>query len=90
MDHDKKLGAEGKLDELGGKIKQGWGDLTDDPQMQGEGMLDEAKGNVKQGVGEVMDRVGDAAHDARNKGEELLGRAADRADRAEDDLDRRT
>ena len=26
MDSDKKLGAEGKLDELGGKLKQGVGD----------------------------------------------------------------
>ncbi|NNF58485.1 MAG: CsbD family protein, partial [Rhodothermaceae bacterium] len=44
MDDPKKQKGEGLIDEAKGKVKQAWGDLTDDPKLQAEGHADEAKG----------------------------------------------
>jgi uncharacterized protein YjbJ (UPF0337 family) len=47
----------GKMDELKGKLKQGVGKATNNPNLQGEGVVDEAKGKVKQGYGDVKDAI---------------------------------
>jgi uncharacterized protein YjbJ (UPF0337 family) len=47
----------GKMDELKGKVKQGVGKATNNPNLQGEGVVDEAKGKVKQGYGDVKDAI---------------------------------
>ena len=51
--------AEGTFDEVKGKGKQAWGDLTDNEQMQGEGQIDELKGKGEQAVGDLKDTAGD-------------------------------
>ncbi|MEU6155007.1 CsbD family protein [Actinosynnema sp. NPDC047251] len=53
MGADDKL--EGKADELKGKVKQGVGDATDDPQLETEGKVDETKGDLKQAAEKVKD-----------------------------------
>lgn len=58
---DKRLNAEGKIDEVKGKAKAAWGEATGDVSDQIAGRAEEAKGKIKQGVAEVMDEVGDAA-----------------------------
>ena len=47
----------GKWDELKGKIKQKWGDLTEDEVAMAEGRRDEFIGKIKQKYGEAEDNV---------------------------------
>jgi uncharacterized protein YjbJ (UPF0337 family) len=54
---------EGTVEEGKGKVKQAWGDLTDDERMKAEGMLDEAKGKAQQVLGDIKDRVDDVRED---------------------------
>ena len=62
MDTDR---IEGPLKEAGGKAKEEWGDLTDDPATEAEGKMDQAKGKVQNEWGEVKDDVRDATEDDR-------------------------
>lgn len=55
--------AEGKLDQLKGKVKQGVGDATDNQRLQDEGAADEAAGNVQEGYGTARRKVGEAVKD---------------------------
>jgi uncharacterized protein YjbJ (UPF0337 family) len=50
----------GKATELGGKLKQGAGELTGSDKLANEGVADQAKGNVQQTWGNVKD----AAHES--------------------------
>jgi uncharacterized protein YjbJ (UPF0337 family) len=54
---------EGTVDEMKGKGKQAWGDLTDDDKMKGEGMIDELKGKAEQAMGDVKNKVEDIRED---------------------------
>ena len=54
MGTDDKIDA--KSDELKGKVKEGMGRATDDPELEAEGHGDQAKGNLKQ-VGEKIKDV---------------------------------
>lgn len=53
----------GKADEVGGKIKEGVGDATDNPDLQAEGVKDQAGGKVEQAVGEAKDAWEDVRSD---------------------------
>ncbi|MEU7474691.1 CsbD family protein [Lentzea sp. NPDC042327] len=44
-----------KADELKGKVKEGVGDVTDDPGLETEGKVDQAKGNLGQAAEKVKD-----------------------------------
>ena len=61
-DHDR---AEGPLKEAGGKIKEEWGDLTNDPETEAEGQADQAEGKVQNEWCEAKDEVRDATDDNR-------------------------
>jgi len=41
--------------EAKGKVKEGWGKATDDPELQAEGQADQAAANVKQAGENVKD-----------------------------------
>jgi uncharacterized protein YjbJ (UPF0337 family) len=59
--------AEGKLDELKGKVKEGVGDATGDRDLQAEGEVDQTKGKAKQAWGDVKnagEKTKDAIKDA--------------------------
>ena len=60
MDSDR---VEGPLKEAGGKVKEEWGDLTDDAQTEAEGKMDQAEGKVQNEWGEAKDDVRDAVDD---------------------------
>ena len=62
MDSDR---IEGPLKEAGGKIKEEWGDLTDDTQTEAEGQVDQVEGKVQNEWGEAKDDVRDAVDDRR-------------------------
>jgi len=47
----------GKADKLKGKMKQGIGKATNNPNLQGEGVVDETKGKVKEAYGDVKSAI---------------------------------
>jgi len=47
----------GTGNQIAGKVKQGIGEATDDPQLKGEGKLQEAKGDLQKAVGKAKDAV---------------------------------
>ena len=57
MDSDR---IEGGLKEGAGKVKEEWGDATDDTGTELEGKRDQAEGKIQQGWGEAKDTVRDA------------------------------
>jgi len=57
----------GKVDELKGKVKQGIGKATNNPNLQGEGVVDEAKGKVKQTYGDIKSTDKKAGSDVNDK-----------------------
>jgi uncharacterized protein YjbJ (UPF0337 family) len=54
---------EGKGDQIKGRAKQAWGDITDDERLHDEGVADEAAGNVEEGFGRARRKVGEAIED---------------------------
>jgi len=47
------------VDKAKGKVKEGWGKLTDDKSTELEGKFDQVKGNVREGVADIKDRLDD-------------------------------
>jgi uncharacterized protein YjbJ (UPF0337 family) len=54
---------DGKTEQVKGKAKQAWGDLTDDERLHDEGVADEAAGEVQEGLGRARRKVGEAIED---------------------------
>jgi uncharacterized protein YjbJ (UPF0337 family) len=48
---------EGKFTELKGKIKEKWGDLTDDEYMEAQGKMDVLAGKIQQKYGGVKEDI---------------------------------
>jgi uncharacterized protein YjbJ (UPF0337 family) len=57
----------GKTDQIKGKAKQAWGDVTNDQRLHDEGVADETAGKVEEGFGKTRRKVGDALHDVADK-----------------------
>jgi uncharacterized protein YjbJ (UPF0337 family) len=60
MDEDR---IEGPVKEGTGKVKEEWGDLTDDPTTEAEGKAEQIGGKVQNEWGEAKDTVRDAVDD---------------------------
>ena len=56
MDRDR---VEGSVKEAGGKVKEEWGDATDDTSTEVEGKMDQAEGKIQSGWGEAKDALDD-------------------------------
>jgi uncharacterized protein YjbJ (UPF0337 family) len=54
---------DGKGDQIKGRAKQAWGDLTDNERLHDEGVADEASGNVQEGLGKARRKVGETIED---------------------------
>jgi uncharacterized protein YjbJ (UPF0337 family) len=50
-----------KAEELAGKVKEGAGDATDNPDLEAEGQAEQSKANVKQAGDNVADALRDAS-----------------------------
>ena len=48
-----------RSDEIKGRAKEAFGDLTDDERMQREGKVDQAKSDAKEAANKVTDKIGD-------------------------------
>lgn len=51
--------TQGTTDEMKGKARQAYGDLTDDDQAKAKGQSEETKGHAEKAVGDVKDAVSD-------------------------------
>ena len=54
---------EGQKDQLKGKVKQAFGDITDNERLHDEGVADEAAGEVQEGFGRARRKVGEFVED---------------------------
>ena len=57
--------VKGKFDELAGKVKQAFGEGTDNNKVANEGAAQEVKGHTEQAWGSVKEGVQDTADDAK-------------------------
>lgn len=53
-------------DEAGGKVKEEWGDLTDNEKLEAEGKAQQAAANARQAGEELKDGASDAADKAKD------------------------
>ncbi len=60
MQTDTKMKWEGRWDQLKGKVKEAWGDLTDDD-------LDVEEGQYDQLVGRIEERTGEQSQEIRRR-----------------------
>jgi uncharacterized protein YjbJ (UPF0337 family) len=58
---------DGKGDQLKGRAKQAWGDVTNNDRLHDEGVADEAAGDVQEGFGKARRKVGDTLDDIADK-----------------------
>jgi uncharacterized protein YjbJ (UPF0337 family) len=54
---------DGKTEQVKGRVKQAWGDLTNNEEVRDEGVADEAAGTVQEGFGRARRKVGDFIED---------------------------
>lgn len=52
-----RLQLEGKWDQMKGRVKEQWGDLTDDEIDQTEGKWDRLVGTIKEKTGETQEAI---------------------------------
>ncbi|HEX6222359.1 MAG TPA: CsbD family protein [Acidimicrobiia bacterium] len=57
MQESTKLKWEGRWDQLKGRVKQTWGDVTDDDLDVAEGNYDELIGRIKEKTGESYEEI---------------------------------
>ncbi|MFO7298693.1 MAG: CsbD family protein [Actinomycetes bacterium] len=60
MEDASKLKWEGRWDQVKGKAREMWGELTDDD-------VDVAEGNVEQLIGKIKERTGETAETIRER-----------------------
>ncbi len=54
MDKDR---VKGSATNVGGKVKEGAGDLTGDKKLKNEGILDQVMGRVRNAIGGIKDAI---------------------------------
>jgi uncharacterized protein YjbJ (UPF0337 family) len=67
MDSDR---VKGSLKEGTGKLEEGWGDATNDPETEAKGKERQAEGKLQKGWGEAKDTVRDAVRDVTDRRED--------------------
>jgi uncharacterized protein YjbJ (UPF0337 family) len=58
-DYDK---IKGKIDEMKGRAKKAWGELTHDPSRKAEGSMDKAKGKLEDVKGDIKNATDPEHH----------------------------
>jgi uncharacterized protein YjbJ (UPF0337 family) len=51
---------EGRTDQVKGRAKQAWADITNNEPLHDEGVADEAGGEIQEGFGRARRKVGEA------------------------------
>ena len=57
MGTDEKMQFEGKWDQMKGRVKEAWGDLTDDDLERTGGKWDQLVGTIKEKTGQAGDAI---------------------------------
>jgi uncharacterized protein YjbJ (UPF0337 family) len=57
MDESKKMQFQGKWQEMRGRVKEAWGDLTDDELDQTEGKWDQIVGAIRRRTGQSAEAI---------------------------------
>lgn len=57
--------AQGKMDNVKGKLKDAAGGLTGDAKLQAEGKMDQVKGKTKDTIGKIERKIGE--HESRRE-----------------------
>jgi uncharacterized protein YjbJ (UPF0337 family) len=64
--------AKGMKDKVVGKIKEEYGDLVNDPEIELEGKLQQARGEAVEKVGEVKEDISDKVEDLADKANDKI------------------
>lgn len=67
MKSDTRLTLEGKWDQMRGRVKEAWGDLTDDDLDKTEGKWDRLVGMIKEKTGDTMDAIENKLRDLTSR-----------------------
>lgn len=67
MRGDTRMKIEGKIDQLTGRIKTAWADLTDDDINRAEGNWDRLVGIIKEKTGETSEAIQDKLNNFMDK-----------------------
>lgn len=59
------LKTEGRLDRIRGRVRETWGDITDDD-------FDRAQGSTENLIGRIKEKTGDTVENTRRRLEELM------------------
>ncbi|AMC94620.1 hypothetical protein AOC36_02410 [Erysipelothrix larvae] len=65
------LRRKGVVDEVGGKVKERIGDLTDNPELQAKGLVQQGKGKARRTVEDVKEAVSDTVDDIKETFEDM-------------------
>jgi uncharacterized protein YjbJ (UPF0337 family) len=57
MDDDTRMRFEGRWQQMRGRVKEAWGDLSDDDLDRSEGKWDRVVGTIKEKTGESVDAI---------------------------------
>lgn len=69
--HVTEMRREGKLDQIKGRIRSTWGELSDDD-------IDQARGDTEQLIGRIKEKTGESVDAIRKKLDGLLGEEKER------------
>ena len=69
---------DGKSEQVKGRVKQAWGDVTNNERLHDEGVADEAAGNVQEGFGRARRKVGEVNRRHRRGHQEVTGEPVSR------------
>lgn len=58
---------EGKFDQAKGKVKEKWGQVTNDPEVESEGRAEQTGGEVQEGFGTARRKVGETVEEIGEK-----------------------
>ncbi len=77
---------EGAARDIGGKVQEAAGKVTDDPKMKADGMIDQATGTAQKAYGQVKDAVREYGGDY---GSQLLDQIEEAGDALAEQIDER-
>jgi uncharacterized protein YjbJ (UPF0337 family) len=63
MTNGDKDRIEGGIDEIKGRAKSAWGNVTGDDQIKVEGEIEQIKGKARQALGDLKDKAGKIVDD---------------------------
>ena len=76
----------GKLDQIGGNIKETAGELLNDSKLKTEGVVQQGIGKVKETAADIEEKVGDVLKKGKEEASHLIDEAKEKAENLIDDI----